>query len=154
MRGAIIAILIIVILAALGWFFYVSNQTKTEEPAATTQAETQEATPSSEAKPQEESEETSQTSSNTITYNDSGFSPASLTVKSGETITWVNNSGSTVQVGSDDHPTHTINRELTNDQFIIELAPGESSSVQLSKKGEWGYHDHLKPGMTGTIIVE
>ena len=89
-----------------------------------------------------------------VVYTDSGFNPPSITVKSGENITWINNSSSTVQIGSDNHPTHTINQQITGDQLVIELAPGESSKVQLTKIGTWGYHDHLKSSMIGTLIVE
>ena len=49
---------------------------------------------------------------------------------------------------------HKVNQEITGNDFVIELAPGESSKVQLTKTGEWGYHDHLRPSMTGKIIVQ
>lgn len=158
MKGIVVAIIVVAILGALGYFIYASNQTKTEKPAAITQTETKTptATPSSgqETQPKESEESNEQPSENKVTYTDSGFSPASLTIKSGENITWVNNAESKVQVGSASHPTHTVNQELTGNSFIIELAPGQSRTVQLIKKGEWGYHDHLRSGMTGTIIVE
>jgi plastocyanin len=146
MKGVIIAVVIILILGALGYFFFISDQYKTEEPAATTQEPTEQASPSA--------SESGGQSSNIITYTNSGFNPQSLTLKSGDSVTWTNDSKSNVQVGSDNHPTHTINQELTGNQFIVELAPGESKIVQLDKTGEWGYHNHLQPGEDGKIIVE
>ena len=90
----------------------------------------------------------------TVTYTDEGFSPASTTVASGDAITWKNDSSETVQVGSNTHPTHTINQEITGDEFTIALAPGESKTVTVTKAGSWGYHDHLKPSIVGTVVVE
>ncbi len=148
----IIVGIVVIVIVALGWFFFSTNQTKTEETAATTQNEVPTATSSADTS-SENTESQASGSGSTITYTDSGFSPASLTVKSGESITWVNDSSSSVQVGSAIHPTHTVNQEITNNQFYVELAPGESAKVQLTKTGEWGYHDHLRPSMTGTITV-
>lgn len=90
----------------------------------------------------------------TITASDSGFSPAQATVAAGETITWVNNSKVKIQIASDPHPTHTANTQLTNGDFVMELAPGVSASVTLTKTGTWGIHDHLNPGMRAKIVVE
>jgi len=90
----------------------------------------------------------------TISYTDDGFSPASVTVASGQAITWKNDSAETVQVGSNTHPTHTINQEITGGEFTIALAPGESKTVTVTKTGSWGYHDHLKPSLVGTVVVE
>jgi len=89
-----------------------------------------------------------------IIYTDDGFSPSSTTVASGDAIIWKNDSSGTVQVGSANHPTHTINQEITGNEFVIELAPGESKSVSVTKVGSWGYHNHLKPSLTGEIVVE
>ena len=90
----------------------------------------------------------------TITFSDSGVSPSEVTVKSGGTITWVNNSSAKVQIGSAKHPTHTENPELTGGQFVTELEPGASASVTVTKTGTWGYHDHLKTSVFGKVIVE
>ncbi|MCR4324062.1 MAG: cupredoxin domain-containing protein [Candidatus Curtissbacteria bacterium] len=98
--------------------------------------------------------DTGDSQSITIAMTDSGFSSQSAKVKSGGTINWVNNSSATIQVASDPHPTHTANREITNGQVTIVLAPGESSSVTVTKTGSWGYHDHLNASTKGTVVVE
>jgi len=87
---------------------------------------------------------------NAIVYSDSGFSPASLTVKIGETVEFKNNSQNRVQVNSDPHPTHTLFPVLN----IGQIAPGESSSVTFDKAGTYTYHNHLNVSQTGTIMVE
>ena len=105
---------------------------------------------------QESANEENQTAEGgvTISYTDDGFSPSSTTVASGDAITWKNDSSETVQVGSNTHPTHTINQEITGDEFTIALAPGESKTVTVTKTGSWGYHYHLKPSIVGTVVVE
>lgn len=83
------------------------------------------------------------------------FDPSTVTIKAGDSITWVNDSDKEVQVGSADHPTHTKNPSLTGGQFVISLNPGESKTVSAgSNVGEWGYHDHLNPSAFGRVIIE
>ena len=139
----ILGIVALLVIGALWRFFYSTGSTKSNQPTDTTTGEASSATFSAEVSRE-----------NTIVYTDSGFGPQTLTVKSGEFINWVNDSSGTVKVGSAVHPNHTVNQEITNDQYFIELALGESAKVQLTKIGEWGYHDHLKPSMTGTITVQ
>lgn len=86
---------------------------------------------------------------NLITYSDSGFSPSTLGVKSGDSLTIKNSSSSSVQIQSNPHPIHTDNEELN----VGEIAPGQSKSFTPSKVGSWGYHNHLDPTQTGTIVV-
>ncbi|SRR3989344_828539 len=103
---------------------------------------------------QTQEQQQTQTAAGTVTFSDSGVSPSTVTIKSGESLTWVNNSSKSVQVGSANHPTHTLNRELTSGEFVTELAPGASATVTLTKKGTWGYHNHLDPSVTGKVVVE
>lgn len=86
----------------------------------------------------------------TITYSDSGFTPKTVTVHSGDTVTLKNTSSQSVQFDSDPHPVHTNNPELN----VGEVPSGQSSSFTVSTKGTHGYHNHLNPGQTGTIVVD
>ena len=90
----------------------------------------------------------------TITFSDSGVTPAQAEVKSGGTINWVNNSSKVVEVGSDPHPTHTVNTEISAGEFVIDLAPGASSKAKVIMSGTFGYHDHLKPSVRGKVVVK
>lgn len=86
----------------------------------------------------------------TITYTDSGFSPATVTVKAGEAIRVVNNSGGVVGPSSDSHPAHDQNTELN----FPDIDPGQGAAVTVTTKGIWGLHNHLKEDHHMTIIVE
>src|SRR6266571_5034216 len=85
-----------------------------------------------------------------ITLTKDGFSPASLTVKAGTTVTWTNKSGAKATVNSDPHPTHTAYPPLNLGMF----ADGETLSLTFDKPGTYGYHNHLNPNDRGTIIVQ
>jgi plastocyanin len=86
----------------------------------------------------------------TITYGDSGFSPSTVTVHSGDTISIKNDSSRSMQFDSDPHPIHTDDPELN----VGAVTPGESMSFTVSQKGTHGYHNHLNPSDKGTIVVE
>lgn len=86
----------------------------------------------------------------TITYSGSGFSPSTITVKTGDTVVIKNTSTRNVQFDSDPHPAHTTNPELN----VNDVAPGESRSFVVNTKGTFGYHNHLNASQKGTIIVE
>ena len=97
-----------------------------------------------------EQTETTPVSGNLITYTDSGFSPAQVNVKVGDTVTFKNDSKASVQVNSAPHPAHTQFPELN----IGSIAPGESKTVTFTTAGTKKYHNHLNPSQTGTIVVE
>ncbi|MCL5433006.1 MAG: cupredoxin domain-containing protein [Patescibacteria group bacterium] len=86
----------------------------------------------------------------TITVTQSGYEPNVITVKTGTVVTWLNKSGQLVTVNSDPHPTHQNYSPLNLGEF------DDGSSVQLTfdKAGTYGYHNHLNPSQTGTIVVE
>jgi plastocyanin len=80
-----------------------------------------------------------------------GFSPATLTVESGETVTFENTSDDDRWPASNVHPTHELYPEFDAKKAVL---PGESYSFTFERVGSWGYHDHLNPGLGGTITVE
>lgn len=94
--------------------------------------------------------ETAPVSGNLITYTDSGFSPAQVSVKVGDTVTIKNDSATNIQVNSASHPAHTQFPELN----IGIIAAGESKSVTFTTAGTKKYHNHLNPSHDGTIVVE
>lgn len=100
------------------------------------------------------SSDSSSTSSNgqetVITYSDSGFSPNKITVHSGSKVTIKNTSSHGMQFDSDPHPVHTNDPELN----VGGVDGGEQTSFTVDKKGTFGYHNHLNPAQTGTIVVE
>ena len=78
------------------------------------------------------------------------FDPPSVTVKSGDTVTWINEDTTPHIVASDPHPTHTDLPGLESSS----LSQGQSYSFTFVKTGTFGYHCHLHPTMKGTVIVE
>ncbi|MBI4014849.1 MAG: hypothetical protein HY365_02760 [Candidatus Aenigmarchaeota archaeon] len=93
----------------------------------------------------------------------SGFSPAMLAIKEGDTVAFVNKDASAHQPASAMHPTHTVYPEgggCIGSKFDAcrPLAQGEHFDFTFTHKGEWRYHDHLNcctnTGFFGTIVVE
>lgn len=88
---------------------------------------------------------------NTVTYTDSGFSPSTLTVKKGDTVTFKNNASDDMWVASNPHPTHT---DYPGFDVKRKMAPGEIYQFTFTKTGSWGYHNHTNPSERGTIVVQ
>ena len=86
----------------------------------------------------------------TITYTNDGFSPSTITVSAGTTITIKNDSSKSLQFASNDHPTHTKNPELNGST----IDAGQSQTITVTQTGTNGYHNHLNPSDTGTIVVQ
>lgn len=94
-----------------------------------------------------------------VTYTDAGYSPATMTVKKGETVTFTNRSSQSMWTASATHPTHrgypTTGGCLGSTFDACKgVQPGDSWSFQFAVSGIWNYHNHVNPGDTGTIVVE
>lgn len=85
-----------------------------------------------------------------VVATDAGFSPASVTVNAGDTVVWANNGDRPAWPASDDHPTHT---KLPGFDSLRGLAKGETYSYRFTRQGTWGYHDHLRPALAGSVTV-
>ncbi len=83
-----------------------------------------------------------------ITAN--GFIPATLSVKPGTKVTWVNQDGQPHRVASNPHPTHTDTKGLDSP----EVPAGGTYSFVFNGSGQHGYHDHLHPTTNGTLVVQ
>jgi Raf kinase inhibitor-like YbhB/YbcL family protein len=89
----------------------------------------------------------------------SGFNPSSLTIKTGDTVVFQNNDTELHWPASAVHPTHTVYPEsggCIGSKFdaCAGLAQSETFTFTFNQKGTWNYHDHLNPGLTGTVVVE
>lgn len=85
-----------------------------------------------------------------ITYDGKGFSESTSSIKVGQSVKVVNSSDVDLAFDSDPHPVHTDNTELNAGA----IAPGESKTFTIDKKGTWGYHNHLNASQHGEITVE
>jgi plastocyanin len=139
----------LVIALALG--FYLLGQNKAIAPTITPSPEAsvvteESASPSASESPDAMTEKQEET----VTLGENGFSPKTLTIKKGTTVTWVNESGEMGNVSSAPHPIHTSYPPLNLGNF----ADGNSVSLTFDEAGTYNYHHHLNPSLTGTVIVQ
>jgi plastocyanin len=86
-----------------------------------------------------------------VEITDDGFEPSTLTVSSGDTVTFENKSSDDAWPASNVHPTHQLYPGFDAKKPLLS---GESYSFTFTKAGSWGYHNHLEPDEQGTIVVE
>lgn len=85
-----------------------------------------------------------------VTLSKDGYSPETLSVKVGDTVTFRSVDGELFWPASNLHPSHTIYPEFDPQEPI---QPDSVWSFTFTKPGEWKYHDHLAPYFTGVITV-
>jgi plastocyanin len=85
-----------------------------------------------------------------ISATDAGYTPATLTIKKGDTVKFTNNGTKLNWPASAPHPTHTDYPEFDPKKGI---AVGSSWSFTFTKTGTWRFHDHLNPTHFGSITV-
>ena len=140
MNGKALSIIAVIIVVIAGWYLFKGGApanaptTTTETPAGTT-----------------------------VTYTDQGFSPASVTIPVGGTVTFANQSSKKMWIGSDPHPTHEWYDGTTKDAHCApgysdsspfdECSANNSFTFTFTKAGQWGYHNHASEDDRGTIVV-
>lgn len=101
----------------------------------------------------------------TVQMTESGFSPKTLEINAGDKVIFLNAGSGVNWPASAIHPTHTVypgsGIEKCDNKDHSEIFdacdgvnPGESFSFAFNEKGSWNYHDHLRPSLTGTIVVK
>lgn len=138
-RNNLIIITVVAIVLIGGWLLL--NSQKSTQPAS----------PSPLLKPTKTASPSATTEENAVTITSRGFEPATITIKAGKTVTWVNNDSVTHQVNSAVHPTHQVYPPLNS---VGLLKPRESKSLTFPQAGSFKYHDHLNPSLTGTVVVK
>ncbi len=154
MTGKIIGSIVVVIVIIGGWFLFSSTPAKapvtTQTPA--TDSESAAKAPAASA------------ANTTVIYNDQGFSPSSVTVPLGATVTFVNQSSRSMWVASAMHPTHILYSGTSLEQHCPDtnnaafdqcaaVAQGSAFSFTFNKEGAWKYHNHTSGGDRGTVTV-
>ena len=97
----------------------------------------------------------------TVRLSEDGFSAATLTVKKGTTVTFINQSTHEMWIGSDEHPSHTGYDGTSRDEHCAQAIKssfdqcgvGETYSFTFDKAGTWGYHNHRDASDHGTVVV-
>lgn len=99
----------------------------------------------------------------TVTYSDAGFSPSTVTIRKGGTVTWVNESSGNMWVASAQHPTHTAYNGTSRHEHCgtqqepvaFDQCRGETGNwtFTFGKTGTWAYHDHINASRFGRVEV-
>lgn len=144
MRNIWIGIILIVILAIVGFVFLGKQNSNQQTAAPSTQIS------QSTSVPESASPSSSVSEQNLITLTSDGFTPSTLTIKAGDKVTWVNKSGTDAAINSAPHPVHTDYPPLNLGNF----PDNGTLSLAFPKAGTYKYHNHLNPGQTGTIVVQ
>jgi plastocyanin len=82
-----------------------------------------------------------QATGSAVSIQNFAFSPASLTIKAGTTVTWTNQ----------DSATHTIKSSSFNSGS---LSTGDKFQFTFTNPGTYSYSCGIHPSMQGTIIVQ
>ncbi len=146
MRNVII-ILVIAIVAFFVWKFIPRNETAIYNPNIITETASEQATNNT---PKME-DGTLPTSTNTVTYDGTTFNPAIVSVKQGDSITFINNSTGGMSVASDPHPSHSIYPGF--DQYKTSSKGQKTFTFIFDKVGTWGFHNHLNSSAVGSVTV-
>jgi plastocyanin len=86
---------------------------------------------------------TSAPADNTISIKDSAFTPASMQISVGTTVTWVNND--------------TVQHTVTSDTSLFDsgpIAPGAKFTYTFAQAGTFAYHCTLTKSMAASITVQ
>ncbi len=86
----------------------------------------------------------------TVNITKSGFNPQTLTINQGETVKWINISGTEVSVNSDTYPKNEKHPFLN----LGEIPAGYSSDALFEDSGTYNYHNQKIPTQQGTIVVK
>jgi plastocyanin len=151
---------LIVIIIIIGGIFYFSSS-ETEDYDDITESDDDSAEVMEDGVLTDEEVATMEDNKNVITYTNDGFSPDELTIKKGESVTFVNESGSGMWVGSAMHPTHK-NYPIKSDSDCLGSSFDQCESTNnrtewtftFEAEGEHGYHNHVKANHWGKVIVE
>ena len=81
---------------------------------------------------------------NQIVIKDFHFTPQTLTVKSGEKITWINRDG-------EPHTVVSVEKQFKKSRA---LDTGDEFTITTGAPGTYTYFCSVHPKMTGTIVVE
>ncbi len=164
--GIIVAVIVVIIIAIVVISWPNSTAAPTHETASTT-VEVSTSTPVSSPVKTSGTSTVGSAAFKTviIDYTDAGFTTTSMTINSGDTVRWVNNSSHGMWIGSATHPTHTAYSGTTVAQHCPDTSAsafdqcestkkGTSFSFTFNKEGTWGYHNHVRASDYGKIIVK
>ena len=88
----------------------------------------------------------------TVQISADAFTPQTVKINKGESVTWVNTDGKPHEVAADPFPS---NSQLPSLKTQDALAQNDSYTYTFDQKGTFTYHDPLNPlALKATVIVE
>lgn len=87
----------------------------------------------------------------TVEIYDDRFAPSQIKIETGGKVVFVNRGKSPHWPASDVHPTHTL---CPGFDALRGLQEAESYEAMFSDKKTCPFHDHLKPSLKGSVVVE
>lgn len=133
---AIIGIIIAVIVIGGGVFLVTRKDNKTTSGSSNT---------TSVNEPSSNNTSSTPTATSNISIKDFAFSPVSITVKKGTTVTWTNNDSASHKIASDSGDSVSFGSD--------NLSNGQAFSFKFDQAGTFAYHCATHPSMKGTITV-
>lgn len=92
-----------------------------------------------------ESQPSGTSASGAVSITNFAFTPATLTIAAGSTVTWTNNAPLV---------THTVTSDDGSQvSFDHMLSPSDTFRLQFTQAGTYHYHCRIHPFMHGTIVV-
>ncbi|MBI1975841.1 MAG: hypothetical protein HYS59_02495 [Candidatus Vogelbacteria bacterium] len=99
-----------------------------------------------------------------LAYTDDGFTPAGVSVRTGDTVIFKNTSASPMWVASNFHPIHSAypgsgiskcggSQSASIFDMCQSVPSGGSYRFIFTEVGAWGFHNHLRPSHGGTVTV-
>jgi plastocyanin len=157
MNKTIITIIIVAVVLVGGYFLFKGTSQLTLSVPETLSDE--EAKETKKESTLEQSNQQPSSQSSVVTYTDTGYAPATLQIKKGETVVFKNQSSQSMWIASAFHPTHTAYPTTggclgSTFDACKGVQPNENWSFKFDISGTWKYHNHLSPGDIGTIIVQ
>lgn len=139
MKKSTLVWVIIIILIAIGGIWYINrNQTTSSTPTPTPQQTTTQKT-----NPITTTSTTNLVEQKTIVIENLTFTPNTVTISAGSTVTWTNNDPMSHSViGDNGGPKSTT------------LSNGQSYSYTFNTPGTYTYHCGIHPSMKGTVVVQ
>jgi len=130
-----IVIILVIVIGGVWWFEASQNsaQPMSDMPATTDQ---------SPMIPSPNATTTSTSQASSVSISNFAFSPTSLTVKKGTTVTWTNN----------DSVPHTVTGD-NGGPSSGSISSGTSYSYTFTTTGTFAYHCTIHPSMHGTVVV-
>lgn len=150
MNKKVVVIIVAVVIVAGAAVGVALKNNKSNEPQQSTPESSSNSSPSQEGTTPTNTEEQQgqqnpeATTANSVSIKDMAFSPASLTVKLGTTVTWTN----------EDATAHTVTADDESGDFGSQLLnKGDTYQYTFNTTGTYTYHCTQHPDMKGTITV-